>query len=652
MALLNEEDKKVPVNPRQEILSSLSNLNASDFKRFFEENLKVGHIKTGEIITGTIVGFQTDFVIVDVGYKSEGMIPVEDFKFAGTGKEQQESLEVGQKVEVYIERIENDNGMVVLSKNKADMMKAWNDICHIAETQQEIEGKVVAKVKGGLSVDIGVKAFLPGSQIDIRPVRDMDSYLGNVYKFKVIKFNKKRGNIVLSRRVLLEKEREELRHQMEGTLKEGNEVKGFVKNITEYGAFVDLGGIDGLLHITDMSWGRLQHPTDLLKIGDEITVKILKYNEEKQRASLGLKQLTPDPWDELKNTHSTEAPNNRVKGRIISITDYGAFVALESGVEGLIHISEMSWDKKVKHPSQILKVGDEREVAILEINEEQRRISLGIKQLEENPWMKLQEDFPVGKVLEGHIKFITDFGLFVDVGAKTDALIRNSDISWSKKMENPKTLFEEGQKIKAKVLLVNPEQGKFTLGIKQLDGDPWETADEVYPIGSQHEVKIQNIVDFGVFVELDAKTSMEGLIHISELPLAKGQKVSDLVQLGETLSAEVISIDKNARKIGLSAHLRSGKGETEAISESEAKSKEIGDSGDLTASASSSSSSESSMGSTEGEETPKASTSKEKPVPKSPPKKPSRFGNLFGEGLKKLTEGRKEKSQEKSQEKN
>ena len=657
-ALLNEEDKKVPVNPRQELLSSLSHSGANDFKKLFEENLKFVQIKVGDIVTGTIVGFQTDFVMVDVGYKSEGMIPVEDFKFAGV--EQQQSLESGQKVEVYIERMENENGMVVLSKNKADMMRAWNDICQIAENEEEIEGKVVAKVKGGLSVDIGVKAFLPGSQIDLRPIRDMDAYVGNVYKFKVIKFNKKRGNIVLSRRVLLEKKRDELRHQTESLLKEGNDVKGFVKNLTEYGAFVDLGGIDGLLHITDMSWGRIQHPSDLVKVGDEITVKILKYSEEKQRASLGLKQLTPDPWFEFKNTHSTQSPNNRITGKVISIMDYGAFVELGKGVEGLIHISEMSWNKKVKHPSQILTVGEQREVVILEINEEQRRISLGIKQLEENPWLKLQEAFPLGKVVEGHIKSITDFGLFVDVGADIDGLIRNSDISWAKKSENFKELFTEGQKVEAKVLLINTDQGRFSLGIKQLEGDPWEKVDEIYPIGSQHEVKVQNLMDFGAFVQLDEKTNMQGLIHISELSLSKNEKASDVIQVGQVLKVEVISIDKNARKIGLSTHLRSGtdemdvtrkpesetetkaqeKEETGTGMESEAKAKTESHGEEKWIEGKSSTESETQKGSLI-----KGTDSKNDQKPKRKGSKSGRFSNLFGEGLKKLTEKRGENSE-------
>ena len=599
--ILAEEDKKVPVNPRQQLLSSLSNGDSSDFKKLFEENLKLEQIKVGEIVKGTIVGIQTDFVMVDVGYKSEGMILLEDFKFAGN----EEKVELGQKVDVYVESMENENGMVVLSKNRADMMRAWNDICRAAENEEEIQGKVIAKVKGGLSVDIGVKAFLPGSQIDIRPTRNMDSYVGNIYKFKVIKFNKKRGNIVLSRRVLLEKEREELRHKMEGSLKEGSEVKGFVKNLTDYGAFIDLGSMDGLLHITDMSWGRLQHPSDMLKIGDEITVKILKYSEEKQRASLGLKQLTPDPWVAFKENYSTKPPNNKVKGKITNLTDYGAFISLGKGVEGLIHISELSWGKKIKHPSEVLSLGDELEVILLEINEEKHRLSLSLKQMEENPWTKLEHEFPVGKVLEGTIKSITDFGIFVDVGADSNGLVRTSDISWSKKAEDPKQIFKEGQNIKVKILSVNIDQGKFSLGIKQLETDPWEKVDETYPIGSQHEVKAQKIVDFGVFVQLDEATSMEGLIHISELSLPKNKKVSDIIEEGQMLAAEVISIDKNARKIGLSTNLRLERTPNDIGRGAAAAKKEKGES----------------------------------------PKQGS-FRNLFGEGLKKLTEKRDEEKSE------
>ncbi|MEK6556208.1 MAG: 30S ribosomal protein S1, partial [Bdellovibrionota bacterium] len=459
-------------------------------------------------------------------------------------------IKVVQDIQVYIDKIENENGMVVLSKDKADMLRAWDDISRAAENEEVIEGTVIAKVKGGLSVDIGVKAFLPGSQIDLRPVRNMDHYIGKVYKFKVIKFNKRRGNIVLSRRALLEQERESLRTQTLDQMKEGSIVKGIVKNITDYGAFIDLGGMDGLLHITDMSWGRIKHPSEMLNVGDEIDVRVLKFDDSKERVSLGLKQLKDDPWANVQETYKAGA---KVKGKVVSLTDYGSFIELAEGIEGLIHVSEMSWAKRVKHPSQVLKQDQEVEVQVLEVDMANRRISLGMKQLQPNPWVELKESYPPGTIIEGEIKSITDFGVFVGVEEGIDGLVHISDFSWTKRVNHPSEMYAKGQKIRAVVLGVDIDNERFSLGVKQLEQDPWSQIETKYPIGSQHNVKVMKLADFGVFVQLEE--NIEGLIHISELANKRVEKPDDVVKVDDTVLAEIITIDKDARKIALSVKL-------------------------------------------------------------------------------------------------
>jgi len=440
--------------------------------------------------------------------------------------------------------------MVVLSKDKADMLRAWNDISRAAENEELIEGTIIAKVKGGLSVDIGVKAFLPGSQIDLRPVRNMDVYIGKRYKFKVIKFNKKRGNIVLSRRAILEEERENLRSQTLDAMKEGSIVTGVVKNITDYGAFIDLGGMDGLLHITDMSWGRVKHPSEILNIGDEIKVQVLKYDTERERVSLGLKQLQTDPWE---STAAQFPKDTKLKGKIVSLADYGAFVELAEGVEGLIHVSEMSWTKRVKHPSQVVNVGDEVDVVVLEVDQANRRISLGMKQLQPNPWVELKSSYAPGTIIEGEVKSITDFGIFIGIEEGIDGLVHISDFSWTKRVNHPSEMFNKGDKVRAVVLGVDVENERFSLGIKQLESDPWSVVGDKYKVGTQHDVKITKLADFGVFVELEQ--DIEGLIHISELSTERVTKPDDVVKVGDTVRAEIISIDQDARKIGLSVKL-------------------------------------------------------------------------------------------------
>ncbi len=542
LAALEEADKEVRPNPNTIVAGRAKD----SFAALFEESVKQRDFQPGDVVTGTVVEVQTDYVLVDINYKSEGLIPIEEFRTVD-GKP---DVKPGDVIDVFIDKVENENGMVVLSKDKADMMRAWSDISRAAENEELVEGTVIAKVKGGLSVDIGVKAFLPGSQIDLRAVRNLDAYIGKRYKFKVIKFNKKRGNIVLSRRALLEEERENLKTQILGNLQEGQTVKGMVKNITDYGAFIDLGGMDGLLHITDMSWGRIKHPSEVLKVGDDIDVKILKYDSEKERVSLGMKQLHPDPWESVTSKYPVGTKTN---GKIVSLADYGAFVELDDGVEGLIHVSEMSWTKRLKHPSQLVKADDVVDVVVLDIDVANRRISLGMKQLEPNPWVELKDKYPPGTIIEGEVKSVTDFGIFVGVEEGIDGLVHISDFSWTRRVNHPSEMFAKAAKIRAVVLGVDTENERFSLGVKQLENDPWQKVDDKYPIGSQHQVKVVKLADFGVFVELEP--DIEGLIHITELSTQRVEKPDDVVKVGDMVKAEVISIDQDARKIALSSKL-------------------------------------------------------------------------------------------------
>lgn len=542
LAMLDEEDKNVAANPT--MIDGLDAMSTESFENLYSSSLDERDYKVGDVVTGKVIEVQQDYVLVDINYKSEGLVSVSEFR-AIEGKL---NIKADDEIEVYIDKLENDSGMVVLSKDKADMLRAWEDISRAAENEEVIEGTVIAKVKGGLSVDIGVKAFLPGSQIDLRPVRNMDIYIGKNYKFKVIKFNKKRGNIVLSRRAILEEERESLRSQTLDTMKEGAEVVGIVKNITDYGAFIDLGGMDGLLHITDMSWGRVKHPSEVINVGDEINVKVLKYDPDKERVSLGLKQMQEDPWEEVKAKYPI---GQKLSGAIVSLADYGAFVEVDDGVEGLIHVSEMSWTKRVKHPSQIVKVDDNVDVVVLEVDTENRRISLGMKQLQANPWEELKETYPPGTIIEGEIKSLTDFGVFVGIDDGIDGMVHISDVSWTKRITNPAEMFEKGDKVRAVVLGVDVENERFSLGIKQLESDPWSNIEDKYGIGTQHDVEVTKVADFGVFVQLES--DIEGLIHISELSVKRVEKAEEFIKPGEKIKAEIINIDRDARKIGLSA---------------------------------------------------------------------------------------------------
>ena len=507
----------------------------------FEQNASA--VREGEIVSGTVVDFVGDFVVVDIGYKSEGQVPKDEFK-APDGSI---NVKVGDTVDVYVEATENENGLCVLSKKEADKLMIWEEISKIAESDETVEGTILSRVKGGLAVDIGVRAFLPGSQVELRPTRNLDKFIGQKYRFKIIKFNKKRGNIVLSRRALLEKERAVLKSQTLERLHEGAILDGVVKNITEYGAFVDLGGIDGLLHITDMSWGRVNHPNEVVQIGDEIKVKVLKFTPENERVSLGYKQLAPDPWEHAAERYPAGI---RALGRVVSLIDYGAFVELEEGIEGLIHISEMSWTRRVKHPSRVVNVGDVIDVVVLSLDTDAKKISLGMKQTEPNPWEILEEKYPVGTIIKGKIRNITDFGLFIGVEDGIDGLVHVSDISWTQKVRNPAEIYKRGDEVEAVVLNIDVASERFSLGIKQLTADPWEALPDMYPPGSVVDCKITKITEFGAFAQITE--GVEGLIHISELSRDRVDEPDQVVKVGEVHKAEVISVDPAERKIALS----------------------------------------------------------------------------------------------------
>ncbi|MCP3178011.1 MAG: 30S ribosomal protein S1 [Desulfuromonadales bacterium] len=521
------------------------------FEALFENSLK--ELKAGNVVTGTIVQVNPDSVVVDVGGKSEGLIPIAEF--LDDNGQVKTDLKVGDQFDVLIERTENENGLISLSKEKADRMKIWNTL----EEGADVEGRIVSRIKGGLSVDIGVIAFLPGSQVDLRPVRNLDKMIGETYKFKIIKLNKRRGNIVLSRRVLLEDQRENLRADTLEKLEEGQVFEGIVKNLTDYGAFIDLGGIDGLLHITDMSWGRVSHPSDILSVGDKIKVKVLKFDREKERVSLGLKQITPDPWLEVESKYPV---GMRVTGKVVSLTDYGAFVELDEGVEGLIHVSEMSWTKRIKHPNKVLSIGDEVESVVLALDIPNRRISLGLKQVEPNPWDVIGEKFPAGTVIEGQVKNITDFGIFVGVDEGIDGLVHISDLSWTKRIKHPSEIYKKGDIVKAVVLNIDRENERFSLGIKQLAMDPWETIPTRYAPGTIIRGKVTSVTDFGIFVEVEE--GIEGLIHVSEISKEKIDSPKSFANVGDEIEAVVLNVDTADRKIALSIkHLATQKEKAE-----------------------------------------------------------------------------------------
>ncbi len=510
-----------------------------------------GEVKEGTIVKGVVVDIIGDFAVVDVGLKAEGQIPLREFREEDDPDDAPPRVKVGDEVEVLLETAEDQNGLVVLSKEKARKRKVWDEISKAVDLEGLVAGSIQARVKGGLSVMLqgGVKAFLPGSQVDLRPVRNLDAFIGQEYQFKIIKFNKKRGNIVLSRRVLLEAERAELKEETLNRLQESQIVEGVVKNLTDYGAFIDLGGIDGLLHITDMSWGRVNHPSELFQVGDKVQVKVLKFNTDSERVSLGLKQITPDPWI---NAEDKYIPGTVVQGKVVSIKDYGAFIELEEGIEGLVHVSEMSWTRQVKNPKQFLKIGDEVKAVVLDIDVSQNRISLGMKQLEENPYEKVVETYPPGTVVEGVIRNIADFGVFVELEPGIDGLVHITDLSWTQRVRHPSELFKKGDQVKAMVLNIDNtgEKPKISLGIKQLQQDPWDRIPYDYPIGKIIEVRVLKLAEFGAFAELEP--GIEGLIHISEITDERIEDPGQILEAGQVCRAEVIQMDASERRIGLS----------------------------------------------------------------------------------------------------
>ena len=521
--------------------SSDAPLDRNALAALYEETFR--NLEEGTITEGRVVALTKDKVIVDIGYKSEGMIPSDQFS-----SEELHNLKIGDRLQVYIEECEDADGNLVLSKEKADKMKIWEELETLYKEEKSIEGKIVSRIKGGMMVDIGVKAFLPGSQIDLHPVRDLDGLVGKTFPLKIIKINHRRGNVVVSRRVLLEETRDKKRQTTLANLKEGQLIQGTVKNITDYGSFIDLGGIDGLLHITDMSWGRVGHPSELFTVGDKVEVTVLKYDRETGRISLGLKQKSGDPWTNVAGKYPT---GTRVRGRVVSLTDYGAFVELEPGVEGLVHVSEMSWTHEVRHPSRVVAVGDQVEAAVLNVDPASRKISLGMKQTAPNPWDMIEGKYPIGTRIEGKVKSLTDFGAFVGLEEGIDGLIHISDMSWTKHIKHPSELFKKGQKVEAVVLRIDKEKERLSLGYKQLARDPWdETISARYHVGDSVTGKVSKVADFGIFIELEG--GVEGLIHVSESGLEPPAKLEEKFKLQDDVTAKIIKVDREERKIALS----------------------------------------------------------------------------------------------------
>ena len=500
----------------------------------------VGDIEEGEVIRGRVVEVRTGDVIVDIGYKSEGAIPIEEFRHTGAPK-------VGDEIEVFLEAKEDSEGLIVLSKDKADKIKVWDQISKAFDAGSPVEGRVVEVVKGGLAVDVGVRAFLPGSQVDLRPVKNLGSMLGQTIRAKVIKLNRRRGNVVLSRRAVLETEREEKKKHTLAVLTEGMALTGTVKNITDYGAFIDLGGIDGLLHVTDMSWGRIGHPSEIFQVGDQVEVVVLHFDRETGRVSLGYKQKSSDPWAVVDQRFPVGA---RVQGRVVSLTNYGAFVELEPGVEGLVHVSEMSWTRRVRHPSKIVNVGDTVEVQVLDVNKATKRISLGMKQVEADPWDTIDDRYKPGMRVQGKVRNLTDFGAFVELEPGVDGLLHISDMSWTRNIGHPSELLKKGQPVETQILNVDRDNKRISLGLKQIQPDPWETVSQRFPMGSRVTGKVVRLTDFGAFIELEP--GVDGLLHISQMSNRPIATPADLVNVGDELTLLVIRVDPNERRIGLS----------------------------------------------------------------------------------------------------
>lgn len=500
---------------------------------------KFRELREGSIVTGTIQEIRPQVVLVDIGYKSEGAISISEFE--------DEEIEVGDQIEVLLERLENDEGIVVLSKEKAAHKQNWDKIVGVYRDGGLVKGKVKSVVKGGLMVNVGVEAFLPGSQVDIIPPRDLNEYVGKVYEFKIVKVNDDRKNIVLSRREVIEAERADQRQRFLETVKEGDKVEGLVKNITDFGAFVDLRGMDGLLHITDMSWGRVNHPSEMLHIGQSLEVVILEVDREKERVSLGLKQMTDNPWADIERKYPI---NSHVKGRVTKLLPYGAFVELEKGVEGLVHVSELSWVKRITRPSDVLKLDQEIEAVVLSISVKEQKISLGVRQLEDNPWADIESRFPIGTVIKGQVRNLTPYGAFVGLEEGIDGMIHVSDMSWTRKINHPSEVLKKGDEVEAIVLEIKKEDQRVSLGIKQLESDPWESINDRFKVGDMVTGQVAKITSFGAFVNLNG--DIDGLIHISQLSEDHVERVKDVIKVGDEITARVIKVDSIERRIGLS----------------------------------------------------------------------------------------------------
>ena len=510
------------------------------FRELYEQSLQ--SVQLGQVVTGKVVQINSDVLMVDVGWKTEGYIPARELK----DEEGNISLAVGDELEVLVDRRDTD-GNLVLSRDKAVKIKVWDDVKNACEHNIPVKGTVVERVKGGLSVDIGILAFLPGSQVDVRPVRDLDKYVGQTLMFNVLKYDRKRNNVVLSRRSILEQERVAAKTETLEGIEEGHILEGVIKNITDYGLFIDLGGIDGLLHVTDISWGRITRPSDNFSKGDKIKVKVLSFDREKERVSLGLKQLMDNPWEMIERKY---AVGSVIEGKVVNLTDYGVFVEMEPGVEGLVHITEMFWTREIKHPSKVLSVGDIVKVMVLDVNPEVKRISLGLKQTTENPWEALKQKYPEGSIVKGVIRNITNFGFFVGIEEGIDGLVHVSDISWKQNVKHPSELYKKGQEVEAMVLNIDVANEKFSLGIKQVDKNPWDEKNFIYATGSVINGKVTNVTDFGIFVELEE--GIEGLVHISELSHKRVKSASEIYAVGDVVSAIVKSVDLQNRRIRLS----------------------------------------------------------------------------------------------------
>ncbi|HEX6087175.1 MAG TPA: 30S ribosomal protein S1 [Thermoanaerobaculia bacterium] len=534
----NDESKK-PIQPRQADSNGLENLGMDELLDLYSKPT----LTEGEIIRGRVLKVTPSDVVVDIGYKSEGLLPVNEV----TGYDGVVKVKRGDEIEVFIERLEDSSGYVALSREKAARMRVWDDIEAAYKADEAINGRVVDRVKGGLAVDVGgIKAFLPGSLIDTKPVKNLDALRGHEMKFKIVSFDKKRSNVVLSRKAIVEVEQVAAKATTFARLKEGELTHGIVKNITDYGVFVDLGGVDGLLHITDISWGRVTHPSEYFNVGDEIEVIVLKFDPGSERVSLGYKQKSPDPWSDVQERYPL---GSKVKGKVVSLTDYGSFIELEEGVEGLIHVSEMSWTKKIRHPAKLMNIGDEVEAVVADVNIPNRRISLSLKALEQNPWDTIADRYPVGTVIEGRVRNLTDFGAFVEVEEGIDGLIHISDMSWHRRLKHPSEVLKKGDTVKARVINVDGDNQRLSLSIREFLPNEWDTFAKAHNLGDEIVGSVSKITDFGLFIRL--ADGVEGLAHISEVQRDQRQKLDKTFHIGEPLRARIIKIDTNERKIGL-----------------------------------------------------------------------------------------------------